>query len=117
MTKFNTFLAVFIIACITIVIFVVFYLQSFFAMAVNSHDLIVNDTTDFFYFFNSQIIISGVVMLIANLAYRILGIVYITKIPALTDAEKVIWSLGFVFFGFVVAIVFLLIAKNRKFLD
>jgi len=117
MSRYNTFLTVFITACITIAVFVLFYLQSFFAMAINTEHGIVHESHDFFYFFNQQIIISGIVTVIANLAYRILGIVYISKIKSLTDVEKVVWALGFIFFGFVVAIVFLLIAKNRKFLD
>lgn len=118
MSKFNTFLTVFVIACITIGVFGVLYLQSVFSMSGNMQDDVFGSSApDFFDLFNQQLIIAGIVMLIANLAYRILGIVYVTKIETLNQAEKVVWTLGFIFFGFVVAIVFLLIAKNRKFLE
>lgn len=67
--------------------------------------------------FTPQVIISGAIMGISSLIYRILGIVYVAKNNTVTDIEKVLWIIGFVLMGFITGIVFLILAKGKKIVD
>lgn len=118
MQKLNSFITVFIIAIVATGVFLVFYFKAFFALSF--HDELYN-SGEFDPFFdvilNPQLIISGIVMGIANIAYRALAIYYVSKTPSINQGEKIMWILGFVCFGFVTAIVFILIARNRRLLE
>jgi Na+/proline symporter len=120
MTKYNTFLCFFIIAVVAMIVFFVFYLQAIFGFAFNLHDMERGHPNPFEFFsrlFTPQVIISGMVMGIASLTYRILGIVHVAKNKTAKDGEKALWIVGFIIMGFVTAIVFLVMAKGRKFVD
>ena len=116
MSKYNTFLAVFIISIIAFVVFMVFYLNAIFGFAFNTFEH--GDPNPFemiFTIFSPPVIISGIVLAASSLAYRILGIVYVAKSKTVSDGEKALWIVGFILMGFVTAIVFLVMAKGRKF--
>lgn len=52
-------------------------------------------------------------MSITGLLYRVLGIVFAVRNPNLEGGEKAMWVIGFVLFGFITAIVFMVMATSR----
>lgn len=65
--------------------------------------------------FTPRVIISVTILGISSLIYRILGIVYVARSSTVSDGEKAIWIIGFVLMGFISGIVFLILAKGKKF--
>lgn len=118
MSKYNTFLAVFIISIAALIFFLVFYLNGIFAFAFHADEYDKGNPLEIFStIFNPAVIISGLIMGITSLVYRILGIVHVAKNKTVTDGEKALWIIGFIIMGFVTAIVFLIMAKGKKFVD
>ncbi|MEP7254527.1 MAG: hypothetical protein ABI666_02070 [Ferruginibacter sp.] len=118
MSKYNTFLAVFIISVVALIFFLVVYLNGIFAFAFHTHEYEkANPLEIFSTIFSPAVIISGLILGITSLVYRILGIVHVAKNKTVTDGEKALWIIGFIIMGFVAAIVFLIMAKGRKFVD
>ncbi|HMI77550.1 MAG TPA: hypothetical protein VK484_02095 [Ferruginibacter sp.] len=118
MGKYNTFRAVFIISFVSMIIFLVIYLQAVFGFAFhadeyNRHDPLEVLTT----IFSPAVIVSGIIMAISSLVYRILGIVHVAKSKTVSDGEKALWIIGFIIMGFITGIVFLVMAKGRKFTE
>jgi tellurite resistance protein TehA-like permease len=120
MTKYNTFLTVFIIAVIAMIVFFIFYFQAIFGFMRTMQEF-RNEQPNPFYIFNTiftpQVIISAIVLGFSSLTYRILGIVHVAKNKTVKDGEKALWIVGFILMGFVTAIVFLVMAKGRKFVE
>ena len=96
MNKYNTFLTVFIISVIAMIVFLVFYLQAIFGV-IRTVDEFRGEEP--------------------SLTYRILGIVHVAKNKTVKDGEKALWIIGFIIMGFITAIVFLVMAKGRKFVE
>ena len=120
MNKYNTFLTVFIISVVALVIFMIFYIQGIFGLVGHVDELQGEDPNPFLILntiFSPQVIISGMLLGLSSLAYRILGIVHVAKSKTVKDGEKALWMVGFIIFGFVTGIVFLVMAKGRKFVD
>lgn len=120
MTKYNTFLFLFIVSVVALIVFLVFYMQAIFGFAIHLNEFERQQPNPFDIFsriFSPHVIISGVIMAFSSLAYRILGIVYVAKNKTVKDGEKALWIVGFIIMGFVTAIVFLVMAKGRKFVD
>lgn len=120
MNKYNTFLSVFVISVIAMIFFFVFYIQAIFGFAFNLHELERHNPNPFEVFskiFNLQVIISAIILGLFSLAYRILGIMQVVKNKTVSDGEKALWIVGFIIMGFVTAIVFLVMARGRKFVD
>ena len=118
MTKYNTFLFIFIVSTIAMIVFLVFYMQAIFGFAMSMNEFDGQHQNPFEFFariFTPQVIISAIIMGFSSLAYRILGIVYVAKNKTVGDGEKALWIVGFIIMGFVTAIVFLVMAKGRKF--
>lgn len=67
--------------------------------------------------FSAQVIISGLILGFSSLTYRILGIVHVARNKTVKDGEKALWIIGFILMGFVTAIVFLVMAKGRRFVE
>jgi heme/copper-type cytochrome/quinol oxidase subunit 4 len=89
-----------------------------FAMHVNEFETHPQNPFQFFSrIFSPTVIISGMIMGLSSLTYRILGIVYVAKNKTVSDGEKALWIVGFIIMGFVTAIVFLVMAKGRKYVD
>jgi hypothetical protein len=117
MTKYNTFLTVFIISVIAGFAFLIFYSQAVFGMMRTMMELRGEDPDPLLFIstiLTPQLLISAVVLGISSLTCRILGIVYVAKNKAAGDGEKALWIVGFVLLGFITAIVFLIMAKGRK---
>lgn len=109
MAKYNTFLFVFIISIIAIIVFLIFYMQAIFGFAMNLNNMEQVHHNPFEFFgriFTPMVIISGMLMAISSLVYRILGIVHIARNKTVNDGEKALWIVGFIIMGFVTAIVF-----------
>ena len=120
MTKYNTFLFIFILSTIALIVFFVYYLQAIFGFAIHANEFDTRHPNPFEFFsriFSPEVIISGMIMGFSSLAYRILGIVHVAKNKTVSDGEKALWIVGFVIMGFVTAIVFLILAKGRKFVE
>ena len=120
MTKYNTFLLIFILSTLAMIVFFVFYMQAIFGFAMNVNEFDGRHSNPFEFFgrvFTPQVIISAMVMGFSSLAYRILGIVHVAKNKTVGDGEKALWIVGFIIMGFVTAIVFLVMAKGRKFVE
>jgi Na+/proline symporter len=120
MTKYNTFLTVFIISVIALIIFLFFYLQAIFGFIKMADGFNKEDPSPFLIFntiFSPQVIISALILGFSSLAYRILGIVHVARNKTVKDGEKALWIIGFILMGFVTAIVFLVMAKGRNFVE
>ncbi|MBL0358938.1 MAG: hypothetical protein IPP72_19640 [Chitinophagaceae bacterium] len=119
MLKYNTFLLLFIASIAAFVVFMVFYLQGFFSLVMNREHFVGNENPAaiFSIIFNPGVIISFIVMAFCGLALRILGIVAVAKNKTVSDGEKALWIVGFVLMGFVTAIIFLIMAKGKKFVE
>ena len=120
MTKYNTFFFIFIVSSIAFIVFLVFYMQAIFGFAMHANEFDARHPNPFEFFnriFSPGVIISGMIMGFSSLAYRILGIVHVAKNKTVTDGEKALWIVGFIIIGFITAIVFLVMAKGRKFVE
>jgi len=120
MNKYNSFLALFIISAVTFIIFIVFYLNGImsFIFRAEEHQYVHLSPWEFFHtFFNPPFLISVIVFGFSSLACRILGIVYVAQNKTAGDGEKALWIIGFILMGFVTSIVFLVMAKGRKFVE
>lgn len=120
MSKYNTFLTIFIIAVLAFIFFMIFYLQAIFGFVFSMAELKAEEPSPFLLFnkiFTPGVIISGVLLAFSSLVYRVLGIVHVVRNKAAADGEKALWIVGFILMGFVTAIVFLVLAKGRKFAD
>ena len=118
MSRYNTFLLVFILSVVAFIVFMVTYLNAIFGLAFHIDDHSGPDPFELLAnIFSPEVLISGLVLGLSSLAYRILGIVYVAKNKTVSDGEKAIWIVGFVIMGFITGIVFLVMAKGRKFVD
>ncbi len=120
MTKYNTFLAVFIISIIALIAFLIFYFQAIFGVAFSFQEKQpygpdpINILAGIF---TPEVIISGAIMTLSSLLYRIIGIVYVARNKTVSDGEKALWIIGFIIMGFITGIVFLILAKGKKFTE
>ena len=118
MSKYNSFLTIFIISVVSMIVFFIFYINAFVGLVHSMRDYVKPDPMGVFStIFSPQVVISGLVLAISSLAYRIQGIVYVARNKTVSDGEKALWIVGFILMGFVTAIVFLIMAKGRKFVD
>ncbi|MEO7306699.1 MAG: hypothetical protein ABIR78_14420 [Ferruginibacter sp.] len=120
MNKYNTFLTVFIISGIALIFFMVFYIQGIFGLVTNMDELKGEDPNPFLILntiFSPAVIISAIILGFSSLAYRILGIIHVAKNKTVKDGEKALWIVGFIIMGFITGIVFLVMAKGRKFVE
>ena len=118
MSKYNIFLLLFISSTAAAILFFIFYIQAIFGFAFNDHDYLRNTRTPWEFFgriFSPQVVVTIIIAGITSLAYRIMGIVLVAKNKVVSDGEKALWIVGFVIMSFITSIVFLILAKNRKF--
>jgi hypothetical protein len=109
MTKYNTFLVLFILSIASLIVFMVFYLQAIFGFMNTVGEHAPHGT--------NAISVSGGIMALTSLFYRVLGIIRVAKSKTVSDGEKALWIVGFVIMGFITAIVFLVMAKGKQFVD
>jgi hypothetical protein len=120
MNKYNTFLTIFIISGIALIVFMIFYIQGIFGVVGHIDELQGEDPNPFLILntiFSPTVIISAMILGFSSLAYRILGIVHVAKNKTVKDGEKALWIVGFILMGFVTGIVFLVMAKGRGFVE
>jgi uncharacterized membrane protein len=118
MSKYNTFLTVFIISIVALIFFLVFYLNAVFALVVDAHEYENMDAFEALStILSPSVLVSGLLLGLSSLVYRILGIVHVARSKTVADGEKALWIIGFIIMGFVTAIVFLIMAKGRKFVE
>jgi len=120
MTKYNTFLFIFILCIISAIVFLIFYMQAIFGFAMNAREFEGSHPNPFDFFariFTPQVIISGMLAALSSLTYRIIGIVSVAKNKTVGDGEKALWIVGFILMAFITAIVYLVMAKGRKFVE
>jgi hypothetical protein len=120
MTKYNTFLVLFILSIASLIVFMVFYLQAIFGFmnTVGEHAPHgTNAISVLADIFTPGVIVSGGIMALTSLFYRVLGIIRVAKSKTVSDGEKALWIVGFVIMGFITAIVFLVMAKGKQFVD
>lgn len=118
MNKYNTFLTFFILSIAALIFFLVFYLQAIFTFAIHADEFSDRNALHFFStVFSPAVIISGFVLAFSSLIYRVLGIVYVARNKTVADGEKAFWIIGFVIMAFITGIVFLVMAKGKKFVE
>lgn len=118
MSKYNAFLTFFIISVLALIVFLVFYIQAIVDLVItldgNDEPNPVGILTTIL---SPQVIITAIVLALSSLVYRVLGIVYVARNNTVRDGEKALWIIGFIIFGFITGIVFLVLAKGRKFTE
>lgn len=67
--------------------------------------------------FSPVLIVSLVILIVSSLAYRVIGIVTLANNQKIESTDRILWILGFVFFGFITAIVFLVLNKTKHFFE
>jgi tellurite resistance protein TehA-like permease len=110
----------FIISVIAIIVFIISYIHGIMGLILTMEEFKDTDPNPILIFntiFSPAVIISGVILGISSLVYRVLGIVYVARNKNVSDGEKALWIVGFIIMGFVTAIVFLIMAKGKKFVD
>lgn len=118
MNKYNIFLSFFILSILALIAFLVFYLGVIFNFAMHSRNFSDSDPFEVIAtIFNPSVIMSGIVLAITSLIYRVLGIVHVARSKSVSDGEKALWVIGFLLMGFITAIVFLVMAKGKKFVE
>ena len=120
MTKYNSFLTIFIISVIAMIVFFAVYIKAIFGLISVMHDLRGDEPNTLAILnimFNPAVIISGIILGFSSLIYRIMGIVYVARNKTVTDGEKAFWIIGFILMGFITGIVFLVMAKGKQFVD
>ncbi len=119
MNRYTGFLTFFILSFVASIVFFYFYLHAIFSFALPFHE--PHGSGDplgiFFGIFSPQVLLSLLAMAVFSLVYRILGIVYVARNKKVSDGEKALWIVGFLLMGFVTAIVFLVMAKGRGYVD
>ncbi len=120
MSKYNLFLTLFILSVVSVITFFIFYFRAIMGVAfpMQGGSGFEHDPGSVFrQIFSIEVIISFIVMVISSLVYRIVGIVLVVRNTTVSDGERALWIVGFIFLGFVTSIVFLLMAKGRKYVD
>lgn len=120
MTKYNTFLLLFIISIIATISLIISYFNALFNLFSLIHNEPQNEPSPLIILstiFSPSVLISAIVVGVTGLCYRIIGIISVAKNKVVSDGEKALWIIGFVLMGFITAIVFLVMAKGKNFAD
>jgi len=118
MNKYNSFLTLFILSVVASFAFMIIYFKGIFAFVFHAQEhTITNPFEIFSTLFSPALILSLIITVITGLACRILGIVYVARNKTVADGEKALWIIGFIFMSFVTSIVFLIMGKNRKYME
>jgi hypothetical protein len=118
MSKYNSFLALFVISVVAFIFFIASYLPVIFAVVMHSHEYSNQQPIELMAtIFTPPVIISAAILGLSSLIYRILGIVYVARSHTVSEGEKALWIIGFVFAGFIAGVVFLILAKSKKFVE
>lgn len=116
MNQYRIFIAAFMVSIIAMVVFFATYfngLMNVMRVAVHNEDMPVDPFYFFKTLFSPLMLTALAVLMISGLLYRVLGIIFVARNSTLPGGEQAIWIIGFVLFGFITAIVFMAIGKNR----
>lgn len=116
MKMYTAFVSSFILSFISIIVLFVSYFNGFFNILENANDMhqINNPALVFQELFSPTLIISAIIASISSLVYIILGIVMVIKKPNIESLHLILWIIGFLGFGFITAIVFMITSKSMN---
>jgi hypothetical protein len=63
--------------------------------------------------FSPALIISAIILSVASLLFRILGIVFVAQKKNMPGGEQALWIIGFAILSFITGIVFMALAKSK----
>jgi len=112
---YNAFVLCFVLSFIAFCCFITQYIHFFSQLIAQGDSLNEQDPGYIFRsLFSPALIVSGIVLGIASLAYKILGIIFVAQKKDLPGGEQALWVLGFIFIGFITGIVFMALAKTKQ---
>lgn len=115
MALYRFFVIAFTLSLVALVGFIFQYVQFFSQlMAHGAFSGEANPEYIFRMFFTPVFIINAIILGIASLTYKIIGIVFVAQRKDLPGGEQALWILGFIFMGFVTAIVFMAMNSSRQ---
>ena len=117
MRKYSVFLTLCIISVIACCFLIGFYIKAILSVVVLTHNPKPDPFEILSTIFSPALIFSLVIAIVTSLINRIIGVVAVVKSKAVSDGEKVVWVLGFVFMSFITSIVFLIMARGKKFME
>jgi hypothetical protein len=116
MTKYNLFFILLLVSMLAFIFFMGFSVREIFTFIMQAKENDEPNSGEVLRFLLSPpLIISFIIAVITNFTYRVFGIVMVIKNKTVSDLEKAIWIIGFIIMSFITAIVFLIMAKSRKF--
>ena len=116
MTKYNIFFLLLLVSMLAFIFFMGFSARQIFSFIMQARENEEPNAGEVLRFLlRPALIISFIIAVITNFIYRVLGIVMVIKNKTVSDLEKAIWVIGFIIMSFITAIVFLIMAKSRKF--
>jgi hypothetical protein len=116
MNQYRLFIFSFILSIIAMIVFFASYFSGIMnILRMSAHHSEMNDPFLFFNtIFSPVFFISLAIGGLTGLAYRIIGIVFVARNKSLPGGEQALWIVGFVLFGFITAIVFMVMGKGRN---
>ena len=118
MSRYNIFLSFFVITVVAFIFFMALYFSVILGIIFQAEQhgeaeaiRVVGPV------FGPGLIISAIVLFVSSLVYRVLGIVHVARSKTVPDGEKALWVIGFMIMGFITAIIFLVMAKGKKFVE
>lgn len=116
MTKYNLFFILLLVSILAFIFFMGFAAREIFTYIMQAKENQAPNQAEVWKFLLSPpLIISFLTAVVTNFAYRVWGIVMVIKNKTVSDVEKAIWIIGFIVMSFITAVVFLIMAKSRKF--
>lgn len=113
MNLYRPFLIAYIIAAFFFVLLLILQMKMVSAIMSNPADP-ANPESVMQYMFSPLFLISAGLGVLASLAYKIIGIIIISRNPNLGSGEKVLWILGFIFAGIITGILFFALRRQRN---
>lgn len=115
---YRTFILCFIISILAFAVFMTQYIQFFRHLIM--HDMNMSDQQPehvFSLLFSPTLIFSAIIMGLTSLTYKIIGIVFVAQKKELPGGEQALWIIGFIFIGFITAIVFMALGKSKQWIN
>ena len=119
-TRKVLYLVIVFISLLALVVFLAFYIKAIMGIVAVADELKDDKATARYIInvlLNPQVIISLMIMGLSSLTYRVMGIVYVAKNKIVSDGEKAVWIIGFIFMGFITGVVFLIMARGKQFVE
>ena len=113
MNQYKIFLAAFFVSTAAAAVFLYVHITAMLRLA-NEMPSQSNTAEVFSLIFSPLWLASFTVLLVASLLYRIIGIVIIANNPNVGSSDRVLWIIGFLFMGFITAIIFMVLKDKKK---